>query len=1066
MIFAYSVRLDYAPVLGIISKDLDIEYDVCYLRNGSRETFQVLLWVPVRQIRWRQQEPDNMADLNSGLQPPGDSSGTPTAGDNEADEQNFNLALLEPPSFGWSAAGGISDLRPPYEFTQTKENVGRSDAKRKAWTIDQAMSMGSADANKEHETSSAAPKVAEEPAQLSALTDDDTHMDTLTYCYGRQDQKPSDCFSMKAQVLVEFPLGDGFFQESVQWDLGSSETKSPFEYATSVAQEFDLSYAQTWDIADGIQRQLQQFVRVNFSYAPPVAQGVEKPGNVTHNLYGTMLGGGEGGHALRKKNPSNMLRSSSFRSHLGKRRNSLDVVAEKPEDVYYTVVRGRLIAACKADVKVSRATSCHICRQACVSLCCEEAGHGYCKRHYAEKVPDGCVEYCPFCSFDCRCEQCSTRLDHMAVDFKRRCKEQQCIPADTQFPDILEYSRASWRRRGMRKKRKSVEPKKVVEKLPRNEFPREVTNGVDADYEYAEFYQTIFTSRGAAVITEVKDAVKEPPRHQPPAEVPIEDGSVDFCNVCRKVGNIFCCDYCPRAFHKECIPGFDLGDEGDDSKWECPSCVKDKTPQPEDKLFADESFAKVRKVYGTADLDCDELRTVAILLQMLQLLIVYDFGYMFRAPVDCKAIPSYKTIVKHPMDLGTIGNNILEGKYKQTIDKFTLEKLVIAVLKDIELVWHNCYIFNVEGSAVYRMAEVQKRRADNIKKASYEHLLSPTVKSAVQSYITILEEERRIYKSMEAKAKIVAKSKARHKISGSRHNGKTRPVAVLDPETGTLAKIYCTMQSACNAVCYLINQKKECEWDADDIDSTGKLRAVILRCTEEPETLLYGYRWVFLDDLQRRRVKFAKGRKGGARPKPLVEREFIHMMAGKVSYFFATIEEALSIPGLPIELSEMRRILQQLVPGADFIDAAYMKWRRLDPNQLREHSHDVMVEPGISAQRISNISQLPEVTIVKEDTIAGDCMLLGFATEEDAFIDWSECMDASIVSQSATKTMEAFRTYYLDGARHVDGLRWRKLKASLKVYAPSAPVASAKTDSPLPYPSPKEPDSRDRKSVV
>ncbi len=59
----------------------------------------------------------------------------------------------------------------------------------------------------------------------------------------------------------------------------------------------------------------------------------------------------------------------------------------------------------------------------------------------------------------------------------------------------------------------------------------------------------------------------------------------------------------------------------------------------------------------------------------------------FRRPVDPVALgiyPIYNQIIKNPMDLGTIKQNIDQGSY---VDKDDL-------IRDIQLVWNNAKTFN------------------------------------------------------------------------------------------------------------------------------------------------------------------------------------------------------------------------------------------------------------------------------------------------------------------------------------------------------------------------------------
>ena len=69
----------------------------------------------------------------------------------------------------------------------------------------------------------------------------------------------------------------------------------------------------------------------------------------------------------------------------------------------------------------------------------------------------------------------------------------------------------------------------------------------------------------------------------------------------------------------------------------------------------------------------------------------------FRAPVDWKALGlyDYPTVVKRPMDLGTIKRNIADRKYK------TIE----LACEDVRLVWSNCMTYNADGSDFFILAQ-------------------------------------------------------------------------------------------------------------------------------------------------------------------------------------------------------------------------------------------------------------------------------------------------------------------------------------------------------------------------
>ena len=71
-------------------------------------------------------------------------------------------------------------------------------------------------------------------------------------------------------------------------------------------------------------------------------------------------------------------------------------------------------------------------------------------------------------------------------------------------------------------------------------------------------------------------------------------------------------------------------------------------------------------------------------------------AYEFLAPVDYIAlnILDYPKIITHPMDLGTVKKNLLNGEYKIFQD----------FMSDINLIWKNCRTYNLPGSDIVKMA--------------------------------------------------------------------------------------------------------------------------------------------------------------------------------------------------------------------------------------------------------------------------------------------------------------------------------------------------------------------------
>ena len=64
----------------------------------------------------------------------------------------------------------------------------------------------------------------------------------------------------------------------------------------------------------------------------------------------------------------------------------------------------------------------------------------------------------------------------------------------------------------------------------------------------------------------------------------------------------------------------------------------------------------------------------------------HNYGYIFNAPVDYVAlnIPDYPRVIKRPMDLQTLRQNVIDKKYED----------LSGFLKESALIWENCRTYN------------------------------------------------------------------------------------------------------------------------------------------------------------------------------------------------------------------------------------------------------------------------------------------------------------------------------------------------------------------------------------
>ncbi|XVF11581.1 hypothetical protein REPUB_Repub08aG0039500 [Reevesia pubescens] len=82
---------------------------------------------------------------------------------------------------------------------------------------------------------------------------------------------------------------------------------------------------------------------------------------------------------------------------------------------------------------------------------------------------------------------------------------------------------------------------------------------------------------------------------------------------------------------------------------------------------------------------------------LLNRLMQHNFGWVFKNPVDVVKlnIPDYFTVIKHPMDLGTVKKRIASGQYSSPLD----------FAADVRLTFSNAMTYNPPANHVYHMAE-------------------------------------------------------------------------------------------------------------------------------------------------------------------------------------------------------------------------------------------------------------------------------------------------------------------------------------------------------------------------
>ena len=106
------------------------------------------------------------------------------------------------------------------------------------------------------------------------------------------------------------------------------------------------------------------------------------------------------------------------------------------------------------------------------------------------------------------------------------------------------------------------------------------------------------------------------------------------------------------------------------------SSATSKEPAYYKNEITDEDIKKLEKIFDTIEKDPQ--------------------SDAFLAPVDYIGlnILDYPQIITHPMDLGTVKKNLLNGDYK----------IFQEFMSDINLIWRNCRTYNLPGSEIVKMA--------------------------------------------------------------------------------------------------------------------------------------------------------------------------------------------------------------------------------------------------------------------------------------------------------------------------------------------------------------------------
>mmetsp|Transcript_22658 Transcript_22658/g.31910 ORF Transcript_22658/g.31910 Transcript_22658/m.31910 type:complete len:151 (+) Transcript_22658:146-598(+) len=84
------------------------------------------------------------------------------------------------------------------------------------------------------------------------------------------------------------------------------------------------------------------------------------------------------------------------------------------------------------------------------------------------------------------------------------------------------------------------------------------------------------------------------------------------------------------------------------------------------------------------------------------------YTFPFLEPISRDDYPDYYSVIKNPMDFSTVRQQMQDGRYRGRDGQDTF-------IQDIELIFSNCYTYNVEDSDIVTMARKVERLFDDIK---------------------------------------------------------------------------------------------------------------------------------------------------------------------------------------------------------------------------------------------------------------------------------------------------------------------------------------------------------------
>ena len=111
-------------------------------------------------------------------------------------------------------------------------------------------------------------------------------------------------------------------------------------------------------------------------------------------------------------------------------------------------------------------------------------------------------------------------------------------------------------------------------------------------------------------------------------------------------------------------------------------------------------------------------------------------AFDFKEPVDYEGLGliDYPTIIKHPMDLGTCKNKLLNGEYK----------IFQEFIDDVNLIWENCRTYNLQGSQIVKKANALDKKIRQLIDKQFKNAKAKTESSKNKNQLSATDKAKLI----------------------------------------------------------------------------------------------------------------------------------------------------------------------------------------------------------------------------------------------------------------------------------------------------------------------------------